>query len=471
MQKPAITSIVTVVLILLSLSRSVRADDPTPENLYKQTLPSVITLKVERNSGGAVTGTGFMAMKDGMAITAYHVVRDAKTVTAKFSDGQEFEASGLVDKDEKKDIALVRVKVFGKPLLSLSPTIPDVGSRAYIIGAPEGLEFSITDGIISQVRNLEGGNVYQFSCPASPGNSGGPVIDSKGKVIGVVSFQMVDGQNLNFARPSTYALGLDASLPTQPWANIKPSQPSSALISQQGPPRTDDRLDALLAACLVTTTDFRTEAAYIDEHIIRRSGGFQDGVPANLYSLQKDADDEAHRLGRIIPIDPKREALRHGFYDELGDLSSYASHVAAAINNSMPFGWTPFSTDELSKASADLARSAASHPLDYLPLKGSVVYSSALPDTLSMGYIPNETLGAFVWTYYSLCFVLVPKNSTAAKLGLNTGDVIEEVGGDLVANIDDFYQKTRKHVGQKLNVSVNRGGKSKNFDMSVPQSL
>src|SRR5262245_28497229 len=102
---------------------------------------------------------------------------------------------------------------------------PEVGSKVYIIGAPQGLDFTITDGLISQVRNLEGVKQYQFSCPASPGNSGGPLITSKGEALGVVSWQIRDSQNLSFAIPSTYALGLDATLSTQAWDTIKKSEP------------------------------------------------------------------------------------------------------------------------------------------------------------------------------------------------------------------------------------------------------
>ena len=114
-------------------------------------LPSIMTLHVAKKDGSAVLGTGFMAIKDGMAVTARHVVKDAVRVSAHFSDGEDFDASGLVDKDEKRDLALIKIKVAGRALLSLSPSLPDIGSKAFVISAPKGLEFSISDGLVTDV--------------------------------------------------------------------------------------------------------------------------------------------------------------------------------------------------------------------------------------------------------------------------------------------------------------------------------
>ncbi|RYG40860.1 serine protease, partial [bacterium] len=159
----------------------------SPEQVYKNAVGSVMTLKVERADGSG-TGTAFLALRDGVAVTAWHVVNGAKRVVAKFSSGEEFEVSGLIDKDETRDVALVKVKVADRPLLTLAAKDPEVASKAFVIGAPRGLEFSITDGLISQIQNVDGVKQYQFSCPASPGNSGGPLFDGQGAVLGVVSW-------------------------------------------------------------------------------------------------------------------------------------------------------------------------------------------------------------------------------------------------------------------------------------------
>jgi S1-C subfamily serine protease len=218
--------IVILTLLIFVAARLARADDLSATDVYKKAVPSIMVLDVDNKDGSGDTGTAFMALKDGMAVTAYHVVRHAANVTARFSDGQEFDVSGVVDSDPKRDIALIRVKVFGRPLLTLSSATPDIGSSAYIIGTPLDLEFTISSGLVSQIRQQSGVNTYQFTCPSSPGNSGGPILNAKGEVIGIDSFSFPQGQYLNFAVPSTYALALDTTLPTTPWDQAKDGGPN-----------------------------------------------------------------------------------------------------------------------------------------------------------------------------------------------------------------------------------------------------
>lgn len=177
------------------------AQEPSAAELYKTALPSVMTLTVSL-AEGEVTGTAFLSIKDGVAVTSWHVVEGARRVTARFSSGEEFAVSGLIDKDERRDVALIRVKVADRPLLPFASADPEVGVKAYAIGAPRDFDFSISDGLISQVRQVDGFKQYQFTCPASPGNSGGPLLNAKGQVLGVVAWQRRDAQNLSFAIPT-----------------------------------------------------------------------------------------------------------------------------------------------------------------------------------------------------------------------------------------------------------------------------
>lgn len=209
--------------MFLPFSCLLGAQEPlSPEAIYKKVLPSVLTLAVEKNDGNKVSGTAFLSLKEGCAVTALHVVENAKRVVAKFSNGEEYDVSGWIDADTKRDVALIRVKVADAPMVSFANGDPEVGAKAFVVGAPQGLEFSISDGLVSQVRQIEGFKQYQFTCPASPGNSGGPLVNAQGEVMGVVSWQMRDGQNLNFAIPGVFVRGLDPSLPTKPWGTGAP---------------------------------------------------------------------------------------------------------------------------------------------------------------------------------------------------------------------------------------------------------
>jgi S1-C subfamily serine protease len=207
-----------------------RAQDLTPEALYKKALPSVMTLVAETQSGSAV-GTGFLVVKDGVVATAYHVIKDASSVVAHFSSGEVVDVIGVIDKDETRDMALVKIKAKSRPVLDIADGEPEIGSKCYIIGAPRDLEFSISDGIIGQIRNLNEVKQYQFTCPASPGNSGGPLLNARGEVLGIVDWQRNDGQNLNFAVAAIYAKVLDSNLAPKPW----PPAPKAP-----GPPRVVD---------------------------------------------------------------------------------------------------------------------------------------------------------------------------------------------------------------------------------------
>jgi len=178
-----------------------RAAELPPEQIYEKVLPSVLTLRVENRAGDRYVGTAFLALKPGIAVTAWHVIYDAVKVTAKFADGASCEVHGFVDFDETKDIALIKVEPKDRPLVNFAVAKPLVGSRTYVIGSPKGYEFSIGDGLLSQIQKVDGFDQYQVSCPFSPGNSGGPILNSRADVVGIAAWTRNGAQNVNFATP------------------------------------------------------------------------------------------------------------------------------------------------------------------------------------------------------------------------------------------------------------------------------
>ena len=85
--------------------------------------------------------------------------------------------------------------------LRMAATLPRVGERVVVIGAPEGLTNTVSDGLVSAIRTIDGRTLLQISAPISPGSSGGPVLNEKGEVMGVSVSILREGQNLNFAVP------------------------------------------------------------------------------------------------------------------------------------------------------------------------------------------------------------------------------------------------------------------------------
>jgi S1-C subfamily serine protease len=176
----------------------------TPAELFRTCAPSVVSIKVS-SSHGAGGGTGFLIDDKGSVATNSHVIHGASTVEVKLKDGTWVKKVELLEEDEDKDLALLRIKT-DKPLRRLklgdSNTVT-VGEQVVSIGNPLGLDYTLTDGLISARRVYRGKKWIQMSAPVSPGNSGGPLFNMKGEVIGVTTRVVAwfRAQNLNLAVP------------------------------------------------------------------------------------------------------------------------------------------------------------------------------------------------------------------------------------------------------------------------------
>jgi S1-C subfamily serine protease len=180
--------------------------------LFKKWAPSVVTISVKgaRGDGG---GTGFLIDDKGTIATNHHVIDGAKEGIVKFMNGAVYEEVWVLDEDPQADLAILRV-VLDKPASGDAPKVThvaladsdkiEVGERAISIGNPLGLEHTLTTGVVSSRRTYQGKQWIQMSTPVSPGNSGGPVFNGNGAVIGVTT-AIVTGfglaQNLNLAIP------------------------------------------------------------------------------------------------------------------------------------------------------------------------------------------------------------------------------------------------------------------------------
>ena len=183
--------------------------EETIENLpsiIKRIKPSVVIVFVYDDKGEFLKlGSGFFISQSGDIITNYHVLQGADSAEVKTSDGKTYPITYIVAEDEQSDIIRLSVDIPSKYVhsLSLSATVPEVGERIIVYGSPLGLEKTVSDGIVSAIREVPGyGKLIQITAPISPGSSGSPVLNMKGEVIGVATFQMIEGQNLNFAIPS-----------------------------------------------------------------------------------------------------------------------------------------------------------------------------------------------------------------------------------------------------------------------------
>jgi hypothetical protein len=196
------------------------ASNPVPPSTPKQTeettenLPSiikrikpsvVIVFTYDGNGNYLAQGSGFFINQNGDVITNYHVIQGASSAEIKTADGKTYPITYIVAGDEQNDVIRLSVNIPSQYVypLSLSETIPEVGERIIVYGSPLGLENTVSDGIVSSVREISDySKIIQITVPVSPGSSGSPVLNMNGEVIGIATFQFIEGQNLNFAIPS-----------------------------------------------------------------------------------------------------------------------------------------------------------------------------------------------------------------------------------------------------------------------------
>jgi S1-C subfamily serine protease len=172
------------------------------EGLFARASGSVVRIIVKDQEGQEIAlGSGFFVSADGLVVTNHHVVNGAFDAVVILSNERRLKVEGLAALDREKDLALLKVKTQGqKPLALAGGEPPRVGATVYAIGNPRGLTNTLSQGLVSAVRG-DGGRpeMIQTTAAVSPGSSGGPLLDTRGMVVGVNTLVYRDSQNLNFA--------------------------------------------------------------------------------------------------------------------------------------------------------------------------------------------------------------------------------------------------------------------------------
>jgi len=229
------TSLVFSVFFLFCVATVATAQ--TPQQIAQKAFRSTVLLVMEDANGQPLSlGSGFF-VGDGQIATNLHVVEGAARGYAKLV-GQEtkFNIEGYTAIDEKRDLIILKVTAFGAQVISLGNSdLVQVGETVYAVGNPHGLEGTFSDGIISSIRPIGTDKLIQITAPLSPGSSGGPVLNRRGKVIGVSVLTIRDGQNLNFAIPSNYLKNLLTKVGyTKPLSQTKLTKDQRSLLADLG---------------------------------------------------------------------------------------------------------------------------------------------------------------------------------------------------------------------------------------------
>lgn len=195
-------------ILFATAAISVRAQNTQPAEslpeLIRRVKPAVVSIITYDAKGETkMTGTGFF-LRPGQVATNLHVIDGASRVEVRTFDGKgkTYPALGVAGIDEEGDLALLNIDMpeTRSRALELAGAVPDEGEKIFVIGNPLRLEGSISDGIVAAVREVPNlGKIIQITAPISHGNSGSPVFNMRGEVVGVVTIKVTNGQNISLA--------------------------------------------------------------------------------------------------------------------------------------------------------------------------------------------------------------------------------------------------------------------------------
>ena len=187
-------------LIAIVLFSSSLAHAKTPGEVYEQAAKStVVVLNMDGKGKTQGMGSGVI-LPDRDVVTNCHVVKDASSLRVRIGK-QEYPAT-LRYSDWDRDVcSLVVTGINASAVVVGSTKTLKVGAKVYAVGAPKGLELTLSDGIVSSLREVKGGQYIQTTAAISPGSSGGGLFDEHGALVGLTTFYLAEGQNLNFAVP------------------------------------------------------------------------------------------------------------------------------------------------------------------------------------------------------------------------------------------------------------------------------
>jgi regulator of sirC expression with transglutaminase-like and TPR domain len=175
----------------------------TVEQIAEQARKSVAVITFTGRDGKPMgLGTGFVVDAGGLIATNLHVLGEARSIAVQLADGKSYDVASVHASDRTLDLALVRIKARGLAPLRLGDSAKlKLGQAVVALGNPRGLEYSVVAGVVSGLRQVMGHEMIQLAIPAEPGNSGGPLLDRRGRVQGILTLKSVQNANIAFAMP------------------------------------------------------------------------------------------------------------------------------------------------------------------------------------------------------------------------------------------------------------------------------
>jgi Trypsin-like peptidase domain len=223
-----LSAVLTIIAVTASLIPALVLGQTRPQNpkqldaaaVYASVKNTVVMVEAHSKTGSTLQGSGVVFNHDldtdrkpvsSWIATNAHVVRNAERVIVRQQNQQTMAKVVYIDDEFDLAILYAESKVFPKASIELNST-PSIGEPVFAIGAPLGLEQSITQGIISSIRTKNNATLIQFSAAISSGNSGGGLFDSRARLLGITTFKLKGGENLNFAFDAKHVNDLDVTL-------------------------------------------------------------------------------------------------------------------------------------------------------------------------------------------------------------------------------------------------------------------
>ena len=291
--------------------------------LIKKVESSIVVIVTYNKEGSMIgQGTGFFVNKEGDVITNFHVLEEASRAVIRTTDGKEYAVQKVLAEDREGDLIRVSVEISEEAVrpLPISTRLPEVGEKVIVIGTPLGLDKTVSDGIVSAVRDIPAfGKIIQLTAPISPGSSGSPVINMKGEVVGIATFFVVAGQNLNFA------------IPGERIAKLATGQGETLSDREEG--RIKDRLasaEGLYATGLhfLWAEDYEKALPYFVETVKRNpehvAGYFQIGYCLAKLGQYKEAIES---YKQALRLNPKEAGVHSNLCADYGKIGRYEEAI------------------------------------------------------------------------------------------------------------------------------------------------
>jgi S1-C subfamily serine protease len=320
-------SALLLALAVTATTTTASAQETLPA-LVRRVKPAVVSVITYNAKNEPLTsGSGFF-IRPGQVITNLHVIEGAARAEIRTLDGKgkTYPVTGALNIDEDGDVALLSVDIpQDRPrAVSLTEELPEEGESIFVIGNPLRLEGSVSSGIVSAVREVPSlGKIIQITAPISHGNSGSPLFNMKGEIIGVVTIKVTNGQNINLAlgaaRLSAIKPGKLKSL-TELQTKPKNGQPPDAL----GEWWYRNGLNSLWLG------NYDSALGYFENAVDKNPARAEAWIQVGFCKVKQGKNEDAIRaFQQAIKLKPSS----YEAHNKLGDAFYYASRYYEAIES------------------------------------------------------------------------------------------------------------------------------------------